>query len=88
MQQLVDTVTAELEGGGLRANPAKCKVLSIKVDRKCKKWFVAAQTQITVGGDVISLMGPEDTYKYLGYSWELTEEGKVTDTYWRKDCPS
>ena len=66
LQALMDEVTQSFKAGGLIVNPDKCRSLTMKVDRAAKSWFVASQATVKVDNEEITVLGPEDSYKYLG----------------------
>ncbi len=74
LQESLSTLVAEMERCGLNLNPRKCKVLSLRVDRKLRKWYVSTSTAISIrGGITLPLLGPQEVYKYLGV--KISAEG-------------
>lgn len=66
LQALIDVICDTLSGAGLRVNAGKCRSLSLQIDGKRKKWYLASQTRFHVGGAPMDSIGISDEYKYLG----------------------
>lgn len=66
MQEQLDRLTRAGRAVGLELGPAKCATVSIKGDKKRKKWYVDARHKFRIGEENIKALQPTETYKYLG----------------------
>ena len=66
LQNLVDTTIDIMAKGGLEVNPGKCRSLSLGLNRGAKQWFVRQESRTYCASTPIGVVGPEDSYKYLG----------------------
>ena len=66
LQELIGRAEEVLGAGGLLMNPGKCRALTLKVDKKAKKWCVSTGTTLSVGGRDMPHLQAQDSVKYLG----------------------
>ena len=73
LQAQVHSFEKHLLGSGLTLNPGKCKSLSnFVVGGRCKRRNVTSRNPIIkVGGKYVGALGLEETYKYLGISFDV-----------------
>lgn len=84
LQRNLDAFATELAGFGLKMNPSKCAVLSIKPDGKRKKFKVLTESQFELDGQALPQIGVLGVWKYLGVNFIGSQIGGGKDDFTRK----
>lgn len=61
-----EKVVAGFKKFGMKLNASKCAVLSLVYDGKKKTHVVLTDPYLSIDGSLVPMIGPNDTYKYLG----------------------